>query len=58
MVGKQNRSLADFLASEAFATAEKSTVEASEEDIEGFNVFLERYKHGLAVEKAAVQHLK
>lgn len=58
MVGKQNRNLADFLASEAFATAEKSTVEASEEDIEGFNVFLERYKHGLAVEKAAVQHLK
>jgi sugar (pentulose or hexulose) kinase len=35
MVGKQNRSLADFLASEAFATAEKSTVEASEEEYRG-----------------------
>lgn len=58
MVHKQNRSLAEFLAKEAFATAEISTVEASREDIEGFNIFLERYKRGLAVEKAAVQNLK
>lgn len=58
MVHKQNRSLAEFLAKEAFATAEISTVEASKEDIEGFNSFLERYKQGLPVEKAAVQYLK
>lgn len=58
LVHKQNRSLADFLASDVFATAEVSTIEATKEDIEGFNNFLERYKRGLAVERAAVQHLK
>ena len=58
MANKQNRSLADFLSTEAFATAEVSTVEADQADIEGFNIFLERYKRGLAIEKAAVQNLK
>lgn len=58
MANKKQESLAEFLAREAFASAEVSTVEAGQEDIEGFNLFLERYKRGLAVEKSAVQHLK
>ena len=58
MVNKQNRSLADFLSTDAFATAEVNTVEADQADIDGFNTFLERYKRGLVVEKAAVQNLK
>lgn len=58
MIQKENESLTEFLAQKVFASAEISTVKPTEEDIVGFNVFLERYKQGLPVEKAAVTHLK
>ncbi len=58
MVQKEKEPLAEFLEKKVFASAEISTVDPTEEDIAGFNSFLERYKTGLPVEKAAVAHLK
>ncbi|MGE4584948.1 MAG: xylulokinase [Sphaerochaeta sp.] len=58
MADNQGSSLTDFLAEKVFASAQVSTMEATEEDIAGFNAFLARYKQGLAVERAAVEHLQ
>ena len=54
---EENESLGDFLESKVFALASSSTVEASESDVIGFAKFLERYKKGLAIEKAAISNL-
>ena len=57
LVHKQGRSLSDYLAKEVFASAEKSTIAPTKEDIEGFNVFLKRYKDGLPLLHAAITAL-
>ena len=49
--------LADWLGSEVFADAEIDTVEPLAADVEGFNRFMDRYRAGLAVERAAVEAL-
>ena len=54
----KGRTLADFLNSEAFADAQVSTISATVEEIEGFNVFMERYKRGLPILKEAIGVLK
>ena len=41
-----------------FANAESSTIAPDPEDVAGFQVFIERYKAGLAIERAAVENLK
>jgi hypothetical protein len=46
------------LNSEAFADAQVSTISATVEEIEGFNVFMERYKRGLPILKEAIGVLK
>lgn len=50
--------LADYLDHKVFAGNTGSEVKPSEKDVEGFNVYIERYKEGLAIEKAAVAHKK
>ncbi|MHA7861409.1 xylulokinase [Tessaracoccus sp. Y36] len=47
-------SLADWLATKVFAGAEISTMDPDPRDVEGFNQFMERYRRGLAIERAAV----
>ena len=47
-------SLDRFLNERIFAGAEGTTLAASEEEIQGFETFMERYKAGLSVEKAAI----
>ena len=50
----QGLSLEDFLEKKAFVDAETVTENPDKNDVEGFNVFLERYVRGLECEKAAV----
>jgi len=58
LINKKGRMLAEFLDQDVFAGAERTIVEATEEEIEGFNAFLKRYKEGLGIEKAAVEFLR
>ncbi len=52
-----NESLSDYLNNKVFAGEESSRMEPDPKDVEGFEVFIERYKKGLAVERAAVESL-
>ncbi|SFG03694.1 xylulokinase [Streptococcus equinus] len=49
------RSLVDYLEEVVFADADVATIEPDAADVEGFKAFLEKYKKGLAVERAAVE---
>lgn len=51
----EGESLADYLDNKVFASAKVSTVEASEEEIAWFNVFLARYIKALPMEKTAIE---
>ena len=55
---EEGEALCDYLDHKIFADAESVTVEPDPEDVKGFEVFIERYKAGLAVERAAVEALK
>ena len=55
---KEGESLDAFLNQRVFGGARCSTVEPVQEDAEGFRVFLERFKKGIPVEQAAIDHLK
>ena len=50
--------LESFLEEKVFAAVEGSTIEPVETDIAGFQKFMQRYESGLAVERAAVEHLR
>ena len=54
---RDGETLEDYLADRVFASAETVTVTADERDRAGFAVFLEKYKKGLPVERAAVDKL-
>lgn len=58
LLWKENEeSLEDFLENKVFASAVSNTLMASPEDIEGFEVFLKRYKDALPVEVAAISSM-
>lgn len=52
-----NESLAQFLADKVFAQENSTTINPDAQDVEGFLVFMERYKAGLSIERAAVEVL-
>lgn len=55
-VGKENgETLPDYLDNKIFATQKMTTLEPDEKITESFNSFMENYKKGLSVEKAAVE---
>ena len=54
---KDGQKLEDYLENVVFADARSSTLMADESDIEGFGAFLELYRKGLPVEKAATEML-
>jgi sugar (pentulose or hexulose) kinase len=56
--GKDAETLGDFLAKEIFADQSGTTVSPDPADVEGFETFTQRYKDGIAVEKAAVDAMK
>lgn len=59
MVQKKNgEALCDYLQDKIFAGTESVTLQPDAADVEGFQVFIERYKSGLVIERAAVDSLK
>lgn len=59
MIHRDNgESLEDFLEQKVFTGQRQHTVAPDPRDVAGFNGFMERYAQGLAIEKAAVEHLK
>lgn len=50
-------SLEDFLDKQVFKEVDKQEIFPDRFDIEGFEAFMDRYKQGLTIEKAAVEHL-
>ncbi|MFB5268313.1 xylulokinase [Paenibacillus enshidis] len=53
----QQESLEDFLDTKVFKDVEAQEMVPDGFDVKGFEVFIERYKKGLAIEQAAVDHL-
>ena len=53
-----DESLEDYLDQKVFAEAKVKTVMADEADIEGFGVFLSRYKKALPVERTAIETIE
>ena len=50
--------LADFLENKVFTGKSSIEISPADEDVAGFNVYIENYKKGLAIEKAAVNFKK
>lgn len=58
MVNKaENETLEAFLSKHVFANQAGESLAPDPQDVEGFKQFMERYKQGLAIERAAVDHL-
>ncbi len=58
MAGKAaGQSLGDYLSNVIFAGNKGSRMEPTEADIAGFEAFMDKYRKGLAIEKAAVEKL-
>lgn len=55
---KEDEKLEDYLETRIFKELSGDTLEPYAEDIEGFNVFMERYKAGLSIEKHAIEVMK
>ena len=59
MINKsEDETLDDYLNNKVFADQTGTTLEPKASDVEGFDTFIERYKNGLAIERAAVESLK
>ena len=56
-VAGRGRRLADFLDEVVFVDGAFESISPAAEDVAGFHRFLERYRRGLLVEKAAVEAL-
>ena len=52
---KENEKLEDYLDANIFKNLIGETIKPYKEDIEGFNIFMERYKAGLEIEKRAIE---
>ena len=49
--------LEDFLEKQVFLGAKKTTISPAAEDAAGFHAYMKRYKAGLQVERAAIEHI-
>ena len=58
MVTGNGETLTDFLNNKVFAGGDIYTLEPKKDDVDGFNAFVEKYRTGLAIERAAVENLK
>jgi sugar (pentulose or hexulose) kinase len=50
--------LEDYLSKRVFAEDAGTTIDPDPRDVAGFTLFMERYKQGLAIERAAVEGLR
>lgn len=58
MVNKEEgESLQDYLSGKVFGADAGTSMDPVEKDVEGFEVFIERYKRGIAIEQAAIKDL-
>ena len=55
---KANEPLETYLSSKVFAGENGTTIAPAKTDVAGFAAFMERYKSGLDIERAAVERLK
>lgn len=55
---KDGETLPEYLNHKVFAGAERTTLNPNPVGVEGYNKFIERYKAGIAAEKAAVNAIK
>ncbi|MGN0522511.1 MAG: FGGY-family carbohydrate kinase, partial [Eubacterium sp.] len=53
----ESMKLNDYLNSKVFSKYKSTTVEPSQEDVDGFNEYMKLYKSGLAVEKSATENI-
>jgi sugar (pentulose or hexulose) kinase len=53
----QKETLEDFLDKKVFKEVDGQEIYPDEFDVKGFEAFIERYKKGLVIEQAAVDHL-
>jgi len=53
-----NEPLESYLSEKVFAGEEGSTIAPDQADVDGFAAFMERYKKGLVIERAAVEGLR
>jgi len=51
-----DQNLSDFLDQKVFAGNTGTEIKPTAEDVEGFNIYIENYKKGLEIEKAAVEY--
>ena len=54
----KNETLEAYLSKKVFAGAKAFTIAPDQADVDGFAQFMERYKQGLGIERAAVDGLK
>jgi sugar (pentulose or hexulose) kinase len=55
---KENEPLEDYLSNKVFARENGTTIAPDQGDVNGFTAFMERYKKGLTIERAAVDALR
>ncbi len=55
---EEDEPLEDWLSNKVFASENGTTIAPDQRDINGFTAFMERYKKGLVIERAAVDALK
>jgi len=53
-----NESLETYLSNKVFAGENGTTIAPDQKDVDGFTIFMERYKKGLVIERAAVEGLR
>ena len=53
----RHKSLTDYLANKVFKDVKGEMLYPEISDVNGFTLYMERYKEGLAVEQAAIEHL-
>ena len=54
----EGESLGAYLAEKVFAGEKGERMEPDAGDVAGYDAFIERYTEGLAIERAAVEHLQ
>ena len=54
----ENETLEAYLADKVFAGENGTTIAPDPADVDGFSTFMERYKKGLVIERAAVDGLR
>lgn len=55
---KENETLEDYLNEKVFPNQSVKTISPNTKNVEGFKKFMERYKAGLLIERAAIDNLK